>query len=386
MYPFILILLCGVNGSFLTGDIFNLFVFFEVMLISSYVLLSLGGKRLQLRESIKYVIINVVSSTLFVVSIAYLYSITGTLNMAHLSERIAAIGQDGLLTTVSFLFLAVFGLKSGLLLFFWLPGSYSAPPPAVSALFAALLTKVGIYAIIRTFTLLFYHKPEITHTAILYMSVLTMILGALGAIFHWEIKKILAYNVVVAVGFILFGVGVATTDSMTGAIFYLIHDMLAKGLIFILGGAIISIFGSDKLKNFSGLLLFRPILGWLFFIAALALAGVPPLSGFVGKVLILKGGVTGGHLAMSVVAILTSLMVLYSVVKIFIHSFWGETLMSEGDQKETGNSALLPGFILVALIVVMGLRAEWVLSYVEQAVETVMNPSIYIDAVFKRGT
>ncbi len=386
MYPFILILLCGVNGSFLTGDIFNLFVFFEVMLISSYVLLSLGGKRLQLRESIKYVIINVVSSTLFVVSIAYLYSITGTLNMAHLSERIAAIGQDGLLTTVSFLFLAVFGLKSGLLLFFWLPGSYSAPPPAVSALFAALLTKVGIYAIIRTFTLLFYHKPEITHTAILYMSVLTMILGALGAIFHWEIKKILAYNVVVAVGFILFGVGVATTDSMTGAIFYLIHDMLAKGLIFILGGAIISIFGSDKLKNFSGLLLFRPILGWLFFIAALALAGVPPLSGFVGKVLILKGGVTDGHLAMSVVAILTSLMVLYSVVKIFIHSFWGETLMSEGDQKETGNSALLPGFILVALIVVMGLRAEWVLSYVEQAVETVMNPSIYIDAVFKRGT
>jgi multicomponent Na+:H+ antiporter subunit D len=356
IYPYILLLLCGVNGSFLTGDIFNLFVFFEVMLISSYVLLALGGKKIQLRESIKYVIINVISSTLFVIAIAYLYSITGTLNMAHLSERIATIGQDGLLTTVSFIFLTAFGLKSGLFLFFWLPGSYSAPPPAIAALFAALLTKVGIYAIIRTFTLIFYHQPEITHTVILCMAAITMILGALGAISYWEIKKILAYNVIVAVGFILFGVGMATFDSLTGALFYLIHDMLAKALIFILGGAIISIFGSGKLRNFSGLILFRPSLGWLFFIAALALAGVPPLSGFVGKVIILKGGITEGHLIMSGIGIITSLLVLYSVMKIFIHSFWGETLLSEGDQKATGTSALLPGSILVTLIIAMGLE------------------------------
>lgn len=274
VYPYILLLLCGVNGSFLTGDIFNLFVFFEVMLISSYVLLALGGKKIQLRESIKYVIINVISSTLFVIAIAYLYSITGTLNMAHLSERIATIGQDGLLTTVSLLFLTVFALKSGLFLFFWLPSSYSAPPPAIAALFAALLTKVGIYAIMRIFTLIFYHQPEITHTIILCMATITMILGALGAISHWQIK-ILAFNVVVAVGFILFGVGMATLDSLTGALFYLLNDMLAKALIFILGGAIISIFGTDKLRNFSGLILFRPSLGWLFFIASLALAGVP---------------------------------------------------------------------------------------------------------------
>lgn len=384
VYPYILLLLCGVNGSFLTGDIFNLFVFFEVMLISSYVLLALGGKKLQLRESIKYVIINILSSTLFVIAIAYLYSITGTLNMAHLSERIAIIGQDSLLTTVSFLFLTVFGLKSGLFLFFWLPSSYSAPPPAIAALFAALLTKVGIYAIIRTFTLIFYHHPEITHTVILYMATITMILGALGAISYWGIKKILAYNVIIAVGFILFGVGMATFDSLTGALFYLIHDMLAKALIFILGGAIISIFGSDKLKNFSGLLLFRPSLGWLFFIAALALAGVPPLSGFVGKVIILKEGIDEGHLIMSVIGIITSLLVLYSVMKIFIHSFWGETLLSEGDQKATGTSALLPGSILVTLIIAMGLGAEWVLTYVKQAAEVMINPSIYIDAVFKR--
>lgn len=386
LYPYILMLLCGVNGSFLTGDIFNLFVFFEVMLISSYVLLALSGKKIQLRESIKYVIINIISSTLFVIAIAYLYSITGTLNMAHLSERIATIGQDGLLTTVSLLFLTVFALKSGLFLFFWLPSSYSAPPPAIAALFAALLTKVGIYAIMRTFTLIFYHQPEITHTIILCMATITMILGALGAISHWQIKKILAYNVVVAVGFILFGVGMSTLDSLTGALFYLLNDMLAKALIFILGGAIISIFGTDKLRNFSGLILFRPSLGWLFFIASLALAGVPPLSGFVGKVIILKEGVQEGHLIMSVIGIITSLLVLYSVMKIFIHSFWGETLLSEGEQKATGTNALLPGYILVTLIIGMGLGAEWVLSYVEQAAEVMTNPSIYIDAVFKRNS
>lgn len=180
VYPMILVLLTGVNGSFLTGDIFNLFVFFEVMLISSYVLIALGGRKIQLRESMKYVIINIIASTLFVIATAYLYAATGTLNLAHLSERIALAGQDGLLTAISFLYLTVFGLKSGLLLFFWLPGSYSAPPPPIAALFAALLTKVGVYTIIRTFTLLFYHKPEITHTVMLWMAALTMILGALG--------------------------------------------------------------------------------------------------------------------------------------------------------------------------------------------------------------
>jgi len=385
VFAFIQFLLCGVNGSFLTGDMFNLFVFFEVMLISSYVLLSLGGRKTQLRESIQYVMINVIASTLFVVAIAYLYSIAGTLNMAHLSERIAAIGQDGLLTTVSFLFLTVFGLKSGLFLFFWLPNSYSAPPPAVAALFAALLTKVGIYAIIRTFTLIFYHEPRITHTVILAMAALTMLLGALGAVSNWGIKKILAYNVIVAVGFILFGVGMATFESFTGALFYLLHDMLAKALIYILGGAIISIFGSDRLRKFSGLLLYRPSLGWLFFVAALALAGVPPLSGFVGKVIILRGGIAEGRIVLSAIGIITSLMVLYSVMKVFIHSFWGETLMSEGDQKATGNVALLPGFLLVGLILAMGLGAEWVLGYVKQAAEVMSHPSLYIEAVLKQA-
>ncbi|WP_372637411.1 Na+/H+ antiporter subunit D [Cohnella sp.] len=381
VFPLMMILLCGVNGSFLTGDIFNLFVFFEVMLLASYVLLSLGGGRIQLRETIKYVVINIIASSLFVIAIAYLYSITGTLNIAHIAQRIAELGQNGLTTTVSLLFLTVFGLKSALFLFFWLPGSYSAPPAPIAALFAALLTKVGIYSIIRTFTLIFPHQPQITHEIILWLAGLTMLLGALGVIAYWRIKQILAYNVIVSVGFILFGVGVASETALSGAVYYLIHDMIAKALIFILGGAIISIAGTDKLREISGLIHFRPILGWLFFLSALALAGVPPLSGFVGKVMILQGGVQAKAFVMVALGLLSSLLVLYSVMKVFINSFWGETLLSEGEEKSTGKGALLPSLILAALVVGFGLGAEEILAYVRQAVEPLVDPSIYIEAV-----
>src|SRR5690606_12712030 len=205
-YSLFLFLITGVNGSFMTGDLFNLYVFFEVLLLASYVLVSLGGTKIQLRETMKYVIINVLSSAFFLVGIAYIYSITGTLNLAHISVRISEAGQDGFITTIAILFLLVFGIKAGLFLFYWLPGSYSAPPTAVSALFAALLTKVGIYAIIRMYTLVFYHEPQITHLLLGIVAALTMILGGIGAVAYSDINKILTYNVIIGAGFILAGI------------------------------------------------------------------------------------------------------------------------------------------------------------------------------------
>lgn len=381
VYPLMLLLLTGVNGSFLTGDIFNLFVFFEVMLLASYVLISLGSGKNQLRETIKYVVINMLSSSLFVIAIAYLYSITGTLNMAHLAERVAESGQTGLLTTVSLLLLTVFGLKSALLLFFWLPGSYRVAPLPITALFGALLTKVGIYTILRTFTLIFNHEPQITHQIMLWMSAVTMVLGAIGAVAYWSIKPILVYNIIISIGFIVFGIALATPESLGGALYYLIHDMLAKALIFILGGTIISIAGTDKLKEISGLIRFRPWLGWLFLLAALALAGVPPLSGFIGKITVLKSGISEHQYLMTAIGIITSLFVLYSVIKIFIHSFWGETLLSEGEERATGKGTLLPATLLAILVAGMGVGAEGVMLFVNEAVQVMTHPSLYIEAV-----
>ncbi|MEH7235648.1 Na+/H+ antiporter subunit D [Bacillus sp. JJ1562] len=380
-YPLILFLITGVNGSFLTGDIFNLFVCFEVMLVSSYVLISLGGTKVQLRESIKYILVNLISSFLFLVAVAYLYAMTGTLNMAHLSVRIAEAGQDGVMTTVAILFLIVFSLKAGLFLFFWLPGSYSAPPTAIAAIFAALLTKVGIYSIIRVFTLIFYHEPEVTHLLIGILAAATMLLGAFGAVAYWDVKRIITYNVVVGVGFILAGVASYTAEGITGSIYYLIHDMIVKALIFLLGGTIIYFTGTSNLKEFSGIMRLQPKFGWMFFIAALSLSGIPPLSGFLGKIFITEGTFTSGYFWLGGIGLLTSLMVLYSIMKIFMNGFWGYTDVPEESESMSLKGLLLPMGILTVLTIALGVGAEGISEYVDLAVEVIMNPSIYIDAV-----
>lgn len=381
-YPLFLFLITGVNGSFLTGDLFNLYVCFEMMLIASYVLITLGGSKSQLRESIKYILVNVISSFLFLVGIAYLYSITGTLNLAHLSIRIAEAGQDGLVTTVALLFLIVFSLKAALFLFYWLPGSYSSPPTAISALFAALLTKVGIYAMFRMFTLIFYHEQQITHVLIGILAALTMLLGAIGAIAYWDIRKILTYNVIVGVGLILAGLASFTTHAFVGSIYYLIHDMIIKALLFLLGGVMIHLTGTSKLKDISGLIGTHPYLGWSFFIAALSLSGIPPLSGFLGKVFITRGTFEAEYFWLGAIGIITSLMVLYSVMKIFMNGFWGETILSEEMEKGTTKGLMFPIVLLTVATIALGLGAEAINEYIQLAAESLLNPNDYINAVF----
>ncbi|MGN1400013.1 MAG: Na+/H+ antiporter subunit D [Bacillus sp. (in: firmicutes)] len=380
-YPLFLFMISGVNGSFLTGDIFNLFVFFELMLISSYALITLGGERKQLRESIKYILINVMSSFFFLVAVAYLYAVTGTLNMAHMSVRVAEAGQDGLLTTVAILLLMVFSLKAGLLLFYWLPGSYSVPPTAVAAIFAALLTKVGIYAIFRMFTLIFYHQPEITHLLIGILGALTMLLGGIGAISKWDIKGILTYNVIVSVGLIVAGLASFTADGITGSVFYLIHDINIKALIFLIGGTVIYLTGTSKLREISGLIRTHPFLGWMFFIAALSLAGIPPFSGFLGKVLITKGTFESGDYWLGAIGLISSLLVLYSIMKIFMNAFWGETNLSEEMEKGTTRGIIVPIAMLTSVAVFLGLSGETISVYIQLAADGLMDPDLYIDAV-----
>ncbi|WP_039863415.1 Na+/H+ antiporter subunit D [Planococcus donghaensis] len=380
-YPTVLFLIAGVNGSFLTGDLFNLFVCFEVMLLSSYVLLTLGNSKRQLREAIKYVSINIVSSWFFLVALAFLYGAVGTLNMAHLADRVAEVGQTPLLTTISIVFLVVFSLKAGLLLYFWLPGSYSSPPIVTSALFGALLTKVGIYALFRVFSLIFHHQPEITHTIIGIMAALTLIGGSLGAISFNDLRSIAAYNVVVAVGFILVGLAIATPAAIEGSIYYIIHDMVAKALLFLLIGTMITLSGTSKMAGMSGLMKNYPLLGWSFFIAMLSLAGIPPLSGFIGKVLISSAAIDNGSYVLLALSLLSSIFVLYSLLRVFKNCFWGETIVSKEEQLPLRRGVLIPCLVLVGLTILIGLGTESMSPYVSGAAETLVNPSIYIDAI-----
>lgn len=380
-YSFVNFLVAGVNGSFLTGDLFNLYVCFEIMLLASYVLIALGGEKVQLRESIKYVLINVLSSWFFLVAIAYLYGAIGTLNMAHISERIAESGQTPLLTVISIVFLTVFALKAGLLLYFWLPGSYSIAPTAIAALFGALLTKVGIYAMIRVFTLFFYHDPSITHTFITVLAALTLIGGSIGAVAYKDIRLIVTYNVVIAVGFILVGLAVATPEALEGSIYYLMHDMIVKALLFLLAGTMISVTGTTRIDEMSGLIRNYPLLGWMFFIVMLSLAGVPPLSGFIGKVLVGQGTIETGSYILLALAFLSSIFVLYSLLRVFLQCFWGETIISSEDEIPMKKGWMIPCAILTIGTIVLGLGAEFIFPYVSDAANTLLNPSDYIDAV-----
>ncbi|OES45349.1 Na+/H+ antiporter subunit D [Domibacillus iocasae] len=379
LYPFLLLLVAGVNGSFLTGDLFNLFVCFEVMLLASYVLMTLGGEKKQLTEGIKYILINILSSWLFLLGMAYLYGTLGTLNMAHLSVRIAEAGQPPLLTTISILFLVVFSLKAGLVLYFWLPGSYGALPTAVSALFAALLTKVGVYALFRFFTLLFYHEPSVTHTMIGWMAIATMVGGSLGAIAYKDIRKIAAYNVVIAIGFILVGLASFNYEAIQGSIYYLIHDILLKGMLFLLIGTVIYVSGKTRLDQASGLIANYPLFGWMFLIMLLSLGGIPPFSGFAGKLLIGQGAIGAQEYVMVATAFLSSLFVLYSLLRIFLNMFWGETSIRLKDQMHLSKGTLAPLLILAVLTTGLGLGMGILAPYVSEAANVLMNPELYIE-------
>lgn len=383
-YPFVLFMVAGVNGSFLTGDLFNLFVTFEVMLLASYALMTLGATKAQLKASITYIAINVVSSSLFLIAIAFLYGMVGTLNMADISMKIAEVGQTPLLTVISLVFLIVFSIKSGLLLYQWLPNSYSSPPTAIAALFGALLTKVGIYALFRTFTLLFYHEQQITHTIIGIMAALTLIGGCIGAIAYTNIRHIVAYNVIIAVGFILIALAVMTVPAFEGAIYYLMHDMIMKALLFLLAGSMIYLTKSERMDEMSGLIRNYPALGWMFFIVVLSLTGIPPLSGFIGKVLIGEGAIASGSYVLLGLGFFSGLVVLYSLLRIFMSCFWGETIISVEEEKPFKKTMLIPGAILVFLTFALGLGAEFFAPHIQNAAATLMDPSRYIQAVLSK--
>ncbi|UTR09318.1 Na+/H+ antiporter subunit D [Evansella sp. LMS18] len=384
-YPFYFFLMTGVNGAFLTGDLFNLFVFFEVMLIASYVLIVIGGTKYQLRESFKYVVINIFASMFFIIGIAYLYSVTGTLNLAQLGERVGELEQTGVLNVVAILFLIVFGMKGALFpLYFWLPKSYYGPPAAIAALFGGLLTKVGIYAIIRSFTLIFTHNPDFTHNIILALAGFTMFFGVLGAVSQFDFKRILSYHIISQVGYMVMGLGLYTPLAIAGAIYYIAHHIIVKAALFLFAGATQKITGTTDLKKMSGLLKTHPALAWLFFIAAISLAGIPPLSGFFSKFALILSGIQEERYFIVFVSLLVGLLTLFSMMKIFVYVFWGKPSLSEEEVKKTKLAPLLwPVAPLVALSIIMGLAAEPIFSFSMEVAEQLLDPSIYINSVLK---
>jgi multicomponent Na+:H+ antiporter subunit D len=381
-----LVLAAGVSAAFLTGDLFNLFVAIEMMLTASYVLITLGGRIEQVRSGMTYVVISLVASVLFLAALALTYAATGTVNMADLAGRMDDL-PSGLRSALAGLFLVVFGIKAGLFpLFFWLPDSYPTAPSPVTAIFAGLLTKVGVYAIIRTQTLIF---PGVLPTW-LFMTLAgaTMLVGVLGAIAQDDVKRILSFLIISSVGFMVMGFSLLTVAGVAAAIMYMVHQVVLKTALFLAGGMIEHAGGSSRLSRLGDMARTAPLVAVMFFIPAMSLVGMPPLSGFTSKFALFDSVVASSQWWILGVAVTVSLLTLFSITKIWIGVFWA------GADPGQGRSAIAvgvrppmlmiaPTVVLVASTVILGVTAGAVYDYCTRAASDLLDPSTYISIVLK---
>lgn len=380
-HPLSQLLLVGINGAFLTGDLFNLYVWFEVLLIASFVLLTLGNDRAQLVGGIKYVAINLVSSLLFLAGTGLVYGATGTLNMADLAIKLP-LAPEGLVLTISMIFMLAFGIKAAIFpLFFWLPASYHTPPVAISAIFAGMLTKVGVYALMRAFTLLFIGSVAVTHTVLLWIALATMITGVLGAAAQSDIRKILSFHIISQIGYMVLGLALYTPLGLLGAVFYLVHHIIVKGNLFLVAGLVQRVAGSFELDRIGGLYKQRPLLAVLFLIPAFSLAGFPPLSGFWAKLVLIEAGMAIGAWLAVGVALVVGLLTIYSMTKIWQGAFWRP---APGDAPALANPSRLyyvPIAALALITVVIGFYSEPFVAVAAAAAAEMLDPAQYVSAV-----
>ena len=383
-HPLVQVLLMGVCGAFLTGDLFNLYVWFEVMLIASFVLLVIGGERAQLEGGVKYVVLNLVSSAIFLAAAGITYGTVGTLNFADLAQRLPALPQPGVARTLAMLLLVAFGIKAAIFpLFFWLPASYHTPPVAVTTLFSGLLTKVGVYALIRVFTLAF-PLDAITQPLLLGVAALTMITGVLGAVAQHEMRRLLAFHVVSQIGYLILGLGLGSPLALAGAVFFIVHVTLAKSALFLVAGVAARLCGSFELERLGGLYRDHPWVALLFLVPALALAGVPPLSGFWAKLLLVQAGLAGMHWWVTGAALAVSVLTLFSMTKIWAAAFWSPAPAGMPAAALDARGVLLlggPAAALGLLTVAMGVLAEPAVAIAQQAAAQLLDPAVYVAAV-----
>ncbi len=381
-YLFFFAVLMGVNGAFTTGDVFNLYVWFEVMIIGSFVLITLGSTKEQLRGAIKYVSMNLVSSLFFLAGIGLLYGKTGTLNMAHLAEITKSSEESILINASAMLFFLAFGIKSAIFpLFFWLPASYHKPPLSVTAFFAGLLTKVGVYSMIRFFTMFFIDDMPFWRGLLLLLAGLTMVIGVLTAASQYEMRKILSFHIISQVGYMVMGLGLFTVAGVAGAIFYLAHNIVAKTATFLAAGVVRRVTGSYELKAIGGIYKKLPFISLLFMVPAMSLAGIPPLSGFIGKLYLIIAGFEAEKYIITAVAVIVSLLTLFSMLKIWNEVFWKpHPAENEKDFSKirVPFTMLFPLALLGIITILMGVFGGFFIDISGKAAEQILNADDYI--------
>jgi Formate hydrogenlyase subunit 3/Multisubunit Na+/H+ antiporter, MnhD subunit len=384
-HPTYLVLAAGVGMAFVAGDLFNLFVAFEVLLAASYVLITLGGTGERIRSGTIYIVVALVSSTIFLTAIALTYAATGTVNLAQLAQRLPEI-DEGTVLVLHLLLLLAFGIKAAVFpLHAWLPDSYPTAPAPVTAVFAGLLTKVGVYAIIRTQTLLFPGGE--VDALLMWLALVTMLVGVLGAVAQDDVKRLLSFTLVSHIGYMVFGIALSTEAGLTGAIFYVAHHITVQTTLFLVVGLIERRGGTTSLDRLGGLAKLAPGLAILFFIPAMNLAGIPPLSGFLGKLGLLQAGVAeGGALPWTLVVggVVTSLLTLYAIVKAWNKAFWQvPPAPLEGSSLPAGMVG--PTAALVGMGLALTVFAGPLYTFTEHAARDLRDRDGYVSAVLPDG-
>lgn len=378
--------LLGINGAFLTADLFNLFVFFEILLISSYSLLVHGNGRDQVRAGVHYVVLNLLGSSFFLIGVSMLYGLTGTLNMPDLALKVgqADAEQAPLLSAAAYLLLVVFALKAAILpLYFWLPRAYASAPAAVAALFA-IMTKVGLYAIFRVFTLIFGEGAgalaNLAHELLWWLALLTLAAGAIGALAAERLQVLLGYLVVISVGTLLAGFALGTPQALSAALYYLLHSTLISAGLFLLAGLIARQRGpaADDLHLLQAL--HQPLLlGALFFAATISVAGLPPFSGFLGKLLLLRSVEPGIQaLWLWTVVLVAGLVTLVALSRAGSQLFWhshGRPLEQTGPADGVSLFAALGLLLGSPLLLIV---AQPLLVYVEATAAQLLHLQPYL--------
>jgi multicomponent Na+:H+ antiporter subunit D len=381
-YPFLLLLMAGVSGAFLTGDIFNLYVWFEVLLISSFGLITLGSERRQIDGGIKYAFLNLIATTLFLITTGYLYGLFGTLNMADIAGKTATGGTGLPLMTLAALYLLAFGMKAAAFpVNFWLPASYHTPRTVVSALFAGLLTKVGVYALLRTLVMLFPLEREELSFVIALAGAATMVVGTLGALAQSDIRRLLGYVVISGIGVMLAGVSLGSPGGVGGAIFYALHSMVVMTALYMAAGLAGRLAGSFDLNRLGGLYGRSALFSTLSLVLFFAVSGLPPFSGFWPKVMVAKAAMDIGAWWLAAIVFLTGFLTTIALGRVFALAYWRPAAGPMPDAAIQA-SALVPLAVLTALTVAFGLFPDLLLSTVQHAAQGLADPRAYIGSVF----
>jgi multicomponent Na+:H+ antiporter subunit D len=388
-YPFLVLMMVGVSGAFLTGDIFNLYVWFEVMLISSFGLLILGSEHAQIDGATKYGLLNLMGTTLFLVATGYLYAIFGTLNMADIAVKAEVLRGEAPLMTLAMLYLLAFGMKAAAFpVNFWLPASYHTPRIAVAGLFGGLLTKVGIYALIRSLIMLFPQEHMHLSALIGLVAVTTMIFGIMGALAQNDVRRLLGYVVISGIGVMLAGLAVATQAGISGTVLYALHSMIAMLALYLLAGVMRKLGGSYTLSELSGLYRQYPLLAAIALSLFFATAGLPPFSGFWPKVMLIKAALDVGQWWLAGSIMLVGFLTTIALGRVFALAWWrspeGEAQRSE-QAIALNISQLVPLVSLTVLVTWFGLMPESLVQIAQAAAGGILDTTAYIESVFPEG-